>query len=334
MPTTRRRRRSVVLLEPARRPPRLPRRASRAWPTSDVVLPDLRGFGDSDRHELLRARDARPRPGRERAAPIEGRARPPGAGRLRHRQPPSPSGSRARRTPSVPFSPPLPGAGDRILTQDGMREFWTSRSTGCRCRTADRRQPRAVRAYLGHGTGAAAGPAGPPTASTSWSTSTRVGRLHGQHRVVPRGAGAVAQSASEQPPGEPLAVPPPSCGASTSRVPVAAGRGPRDWFADFELQSGRASATSRRSRRRTRSPRLRPGSTPVTITARRRRRSRPHSARRGGPRAASATSRRVRGRRLGPSRLRDDRVGRPLLTISSSARKAGPLACTAARRPR
>ena len=114
----------------------LPRLAGHA----DVILPDFRGFGDSDRHD---------RPPREaysanaQAASV--------LGLIRELDLDGPVlvgydiGSRiaqriARDTPDVPraliLSPPLPGAGDRILTQDGMREFWYSRSTACRSRTS------------------------------------------------------------------------------------------------------------------------------------------------------------------------------------------------------
>jgi pimeloyl-ACP methyl ester carboxylesterase len=95
---------------------------------ADVVLPDLRGFGESDRHE---------RPPRE-AYSAEAQAASV-LGLIRELELDRPVlvgydiGSRIARAIAIAEpnlvralvqSPPLPGAGDRILTQDGLREFW------------------------------------------------------------------------------------------------------------------------------------------------------------------------------------------------------------------
>jgi pimeloyl-ACP methyl ester carboxylesterase len=122
---------------------------------ADVVLPDLRGFGDSDRHD---------RPAREaysaeaQAASVLGLVRELGlerpvlvgydiGSRIAQRI--------ARDAPeevrALVLSPPLPGAGDRILTQDGMREFWYQPFH--RLPLSDQLidgDAAAVRAYLGH----------------------------------------------------------------------------------------------------------------------------------------------------------------------------------------
>jgi pimeloyl-ACP methyl ester carboxylesterase len=218
----------------------LPRLADHA----DVVLPDLRGFGDSDRHE---------RPPRE-AYSVESQAasvlglideleldRPVLVGydigsRIAQRI------ARDRRDAirALVLSPPLPGAGDRILTQDGMREFWYQpfHRLPLSHELIDG-NPLAVRAYLGHFWDHWSAP--------GWSLPTdrldklvdlyaRPGAFTASIAWYRAGSGAVAQSASEQPPAEPLTIPTTVLwGEHEPLFPVAWADRIREWYADFEL---------------------------------------------------------------------------------------------------
>jgi pimeloyl-ACP methyl ester carboxylesterase len=103
--------------------------------TAEVVVPDLRGFGRSDKH-------AQP-PAEAYSAAAQARSvrglidelgleRPLIAG--------YDIGSRiaqaiARSAPdavrALVVSPPLPGAGDRVLTADALREFWYGSERAC-----------------------------------------------------------------------------------------------------------------------------------------------------------------------------------------------------------
>ena len=94
----------------------------------DVVVPDLRGFGESDKHAV--------EPGDGYSAAAQARsvvglmdelgARPRGPRGLRRRQPRRADGrpGRAQRVRALVLAPPLPGAGDRVLTAAAQREFW------------------------------------------------------------------------------------------------------------------------------------------------------------------------------------------------------------------
>ncbi len=219
----------------------LPRLAGHA----DVVLPDLRGFGDSDRHD---------RPPREtysaeaQAASVLGLIR-----ELDLDRPVLVGydiGSRiaqriAREEPDVPralvLSPPLPGAGDRILTQDGMREFWYQPFH--RLPLADRLidgDPDAVRAYLGHFWEHWSAP--------GWSLPaerfdelvalySRPGAFRASIAWYRAGSGTVAHSAAEQPPAERVQTPTTVLwGEHEALFPVAWADRLGEFFADFEVE--------------------------------------------------------------------------------------------------
>ena len=111
--------------------------AARLGGEVDLVVPDLRGFGASDRHDA--APEAYAAAGQ--AASVLGLIdelaleRPVLVG--------YDVGSRvaqtvARRRPdavrALVISPPLPGVGDRVLTPDAQREFWYQPSIGWRSR--------------------------------------------------------------------------------------------------------------------------------------------------------------------------------------------------------
>lgn len=218
---------------------------SRLAERADVVLPDLRGFGDSDRHD---------RPPRE-AYSAEAQAASV-LGLIRELDLDRPAlvgydiGSRiaqriARDTPdavrALVLSPPLPGAGDRILTQDGMREFWYQPFH----RLALSEQlidgdPDAVRAYLGHFWEHWSAP--------GWSLAadrfdelvalySRPGAFRASIAWYRAGSGAVAQSAAEQPPAERGQTPTTVLwGEHEGLFPVAWADRLGEFFADFEVE--------------------------------------------------------------------------------------------------
>ena len=124
-------------------------------PGTRVVVPDLRGFGESDKHPADPGRAVQrrgPGPQRGGADPRAG-PEPPGAGRLRHRQP-----DRADRRAGEPelvralvIAPPLPGIGHRVLEPQPQREFWyqSFHQLPLAAELIDG-APAAVRAYLSH----------------------------------------------------------------------------------------------------------------------------------------------------------------------------------------
>ena len=211
---------------------------------ADVVLPDLRGFGDSDRHD---------RPPREaysvdaQAASVLGLIRELGLDRpvLAGYDIGSRIAQRiARDEPdairALVLSPPLPGAGDRILTQDGLREFWYQpfHRLPLSHELIDG-DPRAVRAYLRHFWDHWSAP--------GWSLPddrldalveryARPGAFAASIAWYRAGSGAVAQSAAEQPPAEPGRVPATVLwGEHEPLFPPAWADRLGEWFADHEL---------------------------------------------------------------------------------------------------
>jgi len=96
--------------------------------TADVVVPDLRGFGESDKHPVD--------PGRQYSADAQARSviglieelrldRPVVAGYdVGSRIAQTVARSRPELVRSLVVSPPLPGIGQRILTARAQQEFW------------------------------------------------------------------------------------------------------------------------------------------------------------------------------------------------------------------
>jgi pimeloyl-ACP methyl ester carboxylesterase len=182
----------------------LPRLAGHA----DVVVPDLRGFGDSDRHE---------RPPREaysaeaQAASVLGLIRELGLDRpvlvgydIGSRIARLIAGSRPQDVRALVQSPPLPGAGERILTQDGLREFWYQPFHRLPLSHAlIDGDAEAVRAYLGHFWEHWSAP-GWTLAADRFdelvALYARPGAFAASIAWYRAGAGAVAQSAAERPP--------------------------------------------------------------------------------------------------------------------------------------
>jgi pimeloyl-ACP methyl ester carboxylesterase len=175
---------------------------------ADVVVPDLRGFGGSDRHD-------RPPPDAYSAVAqadsvcglIEelGLERPVVAG--------YDVGSRvaqavARRLPddlaALVLAPPLPGIGDRIVTPDAQREFWYQpfHQLALSDRLVDG-DARAVRTYLEHFWSHWSGPGFTPEPGRLDALTAlyaRPGAFRASIAWYRAGAGAVAHSLAERPP--------------------------------------------------------------------------------------------------------------------------------------
>ncbi len=122
---------------------------------TDVVVPDLRGFGESDRHQAD--------PGEQYDAAAQARSLTGLIGELGLDQPVIAGydiGSRiaqamARDRPdlvrALVIAPPLPGIGDRILSARAQREFWYQPFHRLElCTELIDGHPDAVRAYLSH----------------------------------------------------------------------------------------------------------------------------------------------------------------------------------------
>jgi pimeloyl-ACP methyl ester carboxylesterase len=122
---------------------------------AELVVPDLRGFGASDKHP------APPAEAYSAAAQARsilglldelGLAAPVLAGYdIGSRIAQAAARAAPERVRALVISPPLPGAGDRVLTAGAQREFWYQpfHALGLVEELLDGR-PDAVRAYLGH----------------------------------------------------------------------------------------------------------------------------------------------------------------------------------------
>jgi pimeloyl-ACP methyl ester carboxylesterase len=124
-------------------------------PDADVVVPDLRGFGESDKHPAD--------PAEQYSAAAQARSVIALIGELELDRPVLAGydiGSRvaqaiARDHPelvrALVVAPPLPGIGDRILQPDAQREFWYQAFHQLElCTELMDGQPGAVRGYLRH----------------------------------------------------------------------------------------------------------------------------------------------------------------------------------------
>jgi pimeloyl-ACP methyl ester carboxylesterase len=175
---------------------------------AEVITPDLRGFGESDKHQAEPAAQySAAAQARSVAGLIEelGLARPVIAGYdIGSRIAQTLAADRPDLVRALVISPPLPGIGDRILSPDAQREFWYQQfhRLELAAQLIDG-HPDAVRAYLRHfwehwsGPGfelpaahldhlvTAYAPEGAFTASINWYRG---------------GAGSVARSLAERPP--------------------------------------------------------------------------------------------------------------------------------------
>jgi pimeloyl-ACP methyl ester carboxylesterase len=183
--------------------------------TADVVVPDLRGFGKSDK---LEADPARQYTAAAQARSLIGLIEELGLGRpvlagydIGSRIAQAIARDRPDLVRALVVAPPLPGIGDRILRPRAQQEFWYQAFHQLElCTQLIDGQPDAVRAYLRHfwshwsGPGfeptsdhldhlvAVYGPPGAFAASIAWYRA---------------GAGSVAASLAEQVPERRIAVP-------------------------------------------------------------------------------------------------------------------------------
>ncbi len=175
---------------------------------ADVIVPDLRGFGESDKHP---ADPARQYNAAAQARSVAGLIGELGLGQvvlvgydIGSRIAQAVARDRPDLVRALVIAPPLPGIGDRILAPQAQREFWYQafHNLGLPAELVDG-QPDAVRAYLRHFWSHWSGPAyepddehldhlvsvyGPPgafTASIAWYRA---------------GAGSVAASLAEKAP--------------------------------------------------------------------------------------------------------------------------------------
>lgn len=175
---------------------------------TDVVLPDLRGFGESDKH--------RSDPVRAYSADAQARSVIGLIEELRLDQPVIGGydiGSRVAQTlaqsrpdlvRALVVSPPLPGIGDRILTVQAQREFWYQpfHQLDLADQLIDGSQ-RAVRAYLRHFWSHWSGPRFELTddhLDHLVSAYAEPGAFAASIAWYRAGAGAVARSVAERPP--------------------------------------------------------------------------------------------------------------------------------------
>jgi pimeloyl-ACP methyl ester carboxylesterase len=198
---------------------------------ADVVVPDLRGFGESDKL----AAD----PARQYTAAAQARSLIALIGELGLHQPVLAGydiGSRiaqalARDRPdlvrALVIAPPLPGIGDRILAPQAQREFWYQAFHQLEvCTELIDGQPDAVRAYLRHFWSHWSGPGYEPTRADLdhlVSVYGPPGAFAASIAWYRAGAGSVAAATAEQVPAEKITVP------ATVLWPEHDPLFPRDW---------------------------------------------------------------------------------------------------------
>jgi pimeloyl-ACP methyl ester carboxylesterase len=182
----------------------------------DAVVPDLRGFGESDRHET--GLDAYAAPGQ--AASVVGLIEELGLDRpvlvgydVGSRVAQAVARERPDAVRALVISPPLPGVGDRVLTADAQREFWYQpfHRLALSTKLIDGRRD-AVRAYLRHFWEHWSGPGwSPPDDELEALVAlyARPGAFAASVAWYRAGAGTVATALSERPPApeDRLAVP-------------------------------------------------------------------------------------------------------------------------------
>ena len=177
-------------------------------PAADVVVPDLRGLGESDKH---RADPAGQYSADAQARSVVGLIDELGLDRpviggydIGSRIAQIVAQSRPELVRALVVSPPLPGIGDRILTAHAQREFWyqSFHQLDLAEHLVDGR-PEAVRAYLRHFWSHWSGPGFEPTSDhldhlvSAYAEPGAFTASIGWYRA---GAGAIARSVAEQAP--------------------------------------------------------------------------------------------------------------------------------------
>ena len=175
---------------------------------ADVVVPDLRGFGESDAHDRPAAEAYG---AAQQAASVVGLIDELGLERpvlvgydVGSRVAQFVARARPDAVRALVLSPPLPGIGDRILTPEGQRAFWYQPFHRLPLSDAllDGR-PEAVRAYLEHFWTAWAAPGRAPEPERLDALTAlyaRPGAFAASVAWYRAGAGAVAHSAAERTP--------------------------------------------------------------------------------------------------------------------------------------
>jgi pimeloyl-ACP methyl ester carboxylesterase len=186
--------------------------AAVALPGADVVRPDLRGFGGSDKHlpgdysatgQVASIVGLMDELGIERAV-VAGYDVGSRVAQTIAREHPE-------RVSAMVIAPPVPGAGRRVLEPEGQREFWYQQFHQLELveQIVDGR-PDAVRAYLRHFWSHWSGPAFTPTdahldrLAAAYGAPGAFTASIGWYRA---GAGMVASSIAEQPPEQRITVP-------------------------------------------------------------------------------------------------------------------------------
>jgi pimeloyl-ACP methyl ester carboxylesterase len=214
---------------------------------ADLVVPDLRGFGDSDRHD---------RPPRQaytadaQATSVLGLVDELGLDRpvlvgydIGSRTAQAVARRRPEAVRALVLSPPLPGIGGRILTEAAVPEFWYQAFHQLPLAEAliDGR-PGAVRAYLDHFWGHWSAPGWSPSADRLdrlVRLYARPGAFRASIAWYRAGAGAVAQAAIERAPrpDERIAVPTTViCGEHDPLFPPAWSDRLAEFLADAEVR--------------------------------------------------------------------------------------------------
>ena len=182
---------------------------------ADVIVPDLRGFGESDKHEA--------EPARQYTAAAQARSiiglieelalhRPVLAGYdIGSRIAQAIARDRPDLVRALVIAPPLPGIGDRILQPEAQQEFWYQAFHQLElCSELIDGQWDAVRSYLRHFWSHWSGPGYEPTSQRLnhlVSVYGPPGAFAASIAWYRAGAGSVAASLAEQVPEHKIAVP-------------------------------------------------------------------------------------------------------------------------------
>ena len=177
-------------------------------PAADVIVPDLRGFGESDKHTADPAAQYSPA---AQARSLIGLIGELGLGPvvlagydIGSRIAQAIARDRPNLVRALVVAPPLPGIGDRILTPGAQREFWYQAFHQLELSTqlVDG-QPEAVRAYLRHFWSHWSGPGYQPSSphlDHLVSVYGAPGAFAASIAWYRAGAGSVAASLAEQAP--------------------------------------------------------------------------------------------------------------------------------------